>query len=280
MQRGVPQGCSAALSVGLTPQEQQAAASSCGHIVPAPLVGETEESFSCHLLRGPWKWPVPTRHLSPSPTPSPPLLSPPLSLIKLQVNLPGSGPAPGAKRLPADPDLPPCTSVSVPGTARSPHSSSAHGAPSQPPQWSVGCKEQDSVLHLLGCCPGPRDLLALINWGKVQGMGAPTEMQPSTQNTHAHFRARWAKPLTCLELLKTLPAAQLQLRQARHCGMWAPELDWGSAEPATGVLSLAATLDSHNSTCLPRHMINLQFAAGWAPAPGVSSLAGISPSLL
>lgn len=127
VQPGAPQGCSAASCMGITPQEQEAAASSCGHIVPAPLAGETEESFSCHLLRGPQKWPVPTRHLSPSPAPSPPL-----SLIKLQVNLPGSGPAPGAKRLPADPDLPPCTSVSMPGTARSPHSSSAHGAPAGP----------------------------------------------------------------------------------------------------------------------------------------------------
>lgn len=67
---GVPQSCSAAPSIGSTPEEWVAAARGCGHIAPAPLAGEVE-SFSRHLLRGPRRWPVPTRRLSPSPAPSP-----------------------------------------------------------------------------------------------------------------------------------------------------------------------------------------------------------------
>lgn len=89
--------------------------------------------------------------------------------------------------------------------------------------------------------------------------------------------------MVCLGVLKTLPAAQLQLHQASRCGLRAPELGWGSAEPGAGVLSLAASpqisVTAPASLNTRQSLPKLQFAVGWAPAPGVSSLAGSSPLL-
>lgn len=152
---------------------------------PSPLAGEAEERFSRESQ------PVPTRRLSPSPAPSPPL-----ALIKLQVNLPGSGPAPGTKRLPADRDLPSLHLPSVPGTAWSPRCE--HAAPRPPTalragSWSCssGCGELGSALHLQGCCPLPRGT-ALCPCTRRHGRGlrAPAGLQLSTPSTCVRARLR------------------------------------------------------------------------------------------
>lgn len=149
---------------------------------PSPLAGEAEERFSRESQ------PVPTRRLSPSPAPSPPL-----ALIKLQVNLPGSGPAPGTKRLPADRDLPSLHLPSVPGTAWSPRCE--HAAPRPPTalragSWSCssGCGELGSALCLRGCCPLPEGT-ALCPCTRGARLGAAGTRRAAAEHPW-HLRAR------------------------------------------------------------------------------------------
>lgn len=128
----------------------------------------------------------------------------------------------------------------------------------------------------------PQGLTCTISGEKIQGMGEPTGMKSSIHSTRMSFRARWAKPLVCLGVHKTLPAARLQVCQARHCGLRAPELGWGSAELGSGVLSLAASpwiaVTAPASLSTQQSFPKLCFTAGWAPGPGVSILAGSSPA--
>lgn len=127
----------------------------------------------------------------------------------------------------------------------------------------------------------PQGLTRTLSGEKVQGMGEPTGMKPNIHSTRMCFRARWAKPLVCLGVHKTLPAAQLQVRQARRCGLRAPELGWGSAVLGAGVLSLAASpwiaVTAPASLSIQQSFPKLCFTAGWAPALGVSILAESSP---
>lgn len=177
---------------------------------PSPLAGEAEERFSRESQ------PVPTRRLSPSPAPSPPL-----ALIKLQVNLPGSGPAPGTKRLPADRDLPSLHLPSVPGTAWSPRCE--HAAPRPPTalragSWSCssGCGELGSALRLWGCCPLPEGT-ALCPCTRGARPGAAGTRRAAAEHpwhlrarVRVRFGARWAKPAARLGALKIparIPAA-------------------------------------------------------------------------
>lgn len=235
---------------------------------PSPPAGEAEELFSRESQ------PVPTRRLSPSPAPSPPL-----ALIKLQVNLPGSGPTPGTKRLPADRDLPSLHLPSVPGTAWSPRCE--HAAPRPPTalragSWSCssGCGELGSALHLRGCCPLPEGTaLCPCAWGHVQGLRAPTGMQLSTRSTCvracARFGARWAKPAACLGALKNparIPAAAVPGWALRSAGAraWPGLCGAGRRGPVLGSIPR----DSPNSTCLARCVAEPAPSSGsWLAAP-------------
>lgn len=243
---GAPWGVQGMLShpsMGSTPQEWGTAARSCGHIALALLAGEAEESSSCHPLRGPQRWPVPTRCLSPSPA-----ASLPLSLIKLQVNLPGSGPAPGAKRLPADPDLPPCTSLSMPGTACSPCTSFAHSAPSRQPL--PLCKEPGSASHLQGCCPGPK-----VSLGEGLGDG-DTHRDEAEHPKHLRvLQGQVGKALGLpggTKIPASSPAAAVpgQALRSADTRAWLGLCRARRRGPELGSISLGI----HKSTCLPQHV--------------------------
>lgn len=101
-----------------------------------------------------------------------------------------------------------------------------------------------------------------------------------------HLHALWGqvgKALGLPEGTQNLPAAQLQLHQAGHCGLWALGLVWGSAELGTGILSWAASpwIAVTAPASLPtwQSLPKLWLPVGWAPAPGVSRPAGSFPLL-
>lgn len=185
---------------------------------------------------------------------SPPAPLPPLSLIKLQVNLPGSGPTPGTKRLPADPDLPPCTSVSVPGTARSPRSPSAHGAPSRQPSPLCGLQGPGLSSTTPGMLPWPQGLACTHQLAEGPGDGgAHRDVAEHLKHPRA-LRGQVGKAIGLpggTENPASSPAAAAPGQPLRSAGTgaWLGLCRARRRGPELGSISP----DIRNSTCLPQH---------------------------